>query len=120
LPINLRDPEIAFRAGDAAADGIGDPLAHLRHGKAAVAAEAVATQVALGVLAEIEGVEAAAQALGLGVGLPQFYGQVSRHLQVHHSRFRMALLKGNWWAITHRGMEALPIAAAFYSYPEIV
>jgi len=47
---------------DTLAEGIGDPLGHRRHGKAAVEAEAEATQVAPGVLVEIEGVKGPVQA----------------------------------------------------------
>ena len=47
---------------DAAADRIGDPFGHRRQREAPVEAEAVAAEVAPGVLVKVEGVECAAQA----------------------------------------------------------
>ena len=58
----LRDPEITFSERHAAADRIGDPLCHPRHREATVEAEAVAAQVAPGVLLKVEGVEGSAEA----------------------------------------------------------
>jgi hypothetical protein len=55
-------------AGHAAADRIGDAVNHLSHGKAAIEAEAEAARVAPGGLAEIEGVQGAAQA---GLEVPE-------------------------------------------------
>ena len=62
LPISLRDPEISLRGWPTAADRIGNALGHGSHGEAPVETEAVATEVAPGVLVEIEGVERATEA----------------------------------------------------------
>jgi len=62
LPISLRDPEIPFCERHAAADRIGDPLGHPSHREATVESEAVAAQVAPGVLGKVEGVEGTAEA----------------------------------------------------------
>ena len=62
LPINLREPEISFCDRYTAADRIDDPLRHPSHREATVESEAVAAQVALGVLFKAEGAEGSAYA----------------------------------------------------------
>ncbi len=59
LPIRLREFEIPFRAGLAAADCIGDPLRNRRQREAPVEPEAVAAEVLPGVLVKVEGVDSA-------------------------------------------------------------
>ncbi len=56
----------------------------------------------------------------LELGLPQFYGQVSRRHKHYFITLCLALLKGNWSRIADGGMEAFPIVVSFYPHPEIV
>jgi hypothetical protein len=67
LPISLRDPEIPFCERHAAAGCIGDPLGHPSHREATAEAEALAGQVAPGVLVKVEGMKGIAEA-GFKVG----------------------------------------------------
>ncbi len=53
-------------------------------------------------------------------GLPQFYGQVSRHYKRYFITFCLAFLKGNWSGITDERMKSFPIVISFYPHPEIV
>ena len=57
----LRDPEGPLRAGLTEAGSIGDPLSHFSHIETPVKAEAETTQIALGVLVKVEGMEGAAE-----------------------------------------------------------
>ena len=60
--LSLRDPEIPLGAWHAAADRIRDPFIHRRHRKEPVEAEALAAEVAPGVLVNVECMEGAVQA----------------------------------------------------------
>jgi hypothetical protein len=62
LPIKLCDPEVSLVARPAAANRIGDPLSFLSHLATPVEAEAETTQIVLGVVVKVEGVEGAAEA----------------------------------------------------------
>jgi hypothetical protein len=54
------------------------------------------------------------------LGLPQFYGQVSRRHKHYIITSCLAFLKGNGSRITDGGMEAFPIVISFYPHQEIV
>jgi hypothetical protein len=58
--------------------------------------------------------------MNITLGLPLFYGQVSRHHKVYSITFCLAFLKSNWSGITDGGIEAFSIVIPFYPHPEII